>query len=151
MATLAHMASRIFRHANRRFGQPYLSAVRPLAEWDLPVGFSYDRDVDAITNATGTVLPNPEAYWYADTVYIVPSRFSVENFTSEFMTLTPGGIVQGGAIEMWIAQADIEKLRVAHAVLLDKRWYNVESVQEAPSGYPGTDGLWARLRLMGRA
>lgn len=151
MTTLRHLAGHIFRHANRRFGQPYIQAVRPVTAWSLPAGFSYDRDVDAVTNVTGTVLPNPESYWLTDTVYIVPSRFSVENFTAEFMTLTAGGQVAGGAIEMWIAQADIETLRAAHCVLLDKRIYNVESVQEAPSGYPDTSGLWARLRLMGRA
>lgn len=150
MATLAQMASHIFRHANRRYGQPYLQAVKPIDDWLLPTGFSYDRDVDAITNAAGTVLPNPADYWLTDTVYIVPSRFSVENFTAEFFKLTAGGVAEGGAIEMWIAQADIDTVRAAHAILLDKRWYNVESVQEAPSGHPDSSGLWARLRLMGR-
>lgn len=151
MATLKHLAARIFRQANRRYGTPYLQAVRPIAEWLLPAGFAYDADVDAIRNGAGTVLPNPESYWLTDVVYIVPSRFSVENFTSEFFSLTAGGISQGGAIEMWIAQADIEIVRAAHAIILDKRIYNVESVQEAPSGYPEASGLWARLRLMGRS
>lgn len=149
--SLAQYASRIFRHANRRYGEPYLTAVRPLADWSLPAGYAYDAHVDAIRNAAGYILTEPQAYWTTDTVYIVPTRSSAEDASAEAFALLAGGVAPGGFTEVWVRQSDITTLRAAHALLLDKRWYDIASLQEAPAGYPTTDGLWGRLRLRARA
>lgn len=145
--SLRQQARRIFQRANRRYGQPYLLVVAPLAEWYLPAGFAYDDDVDAIRNGAGVVLPNPESYWVTDTVYIVPTATRKYDVMAEVFSMTPGGIVPSGTVDLFIEQADVEKVRVAHALQMDKRWYDVQAVQEAPAGYPGGTGLWARVTL----
>jgi len=151
MATLAQLAPRIFRLANRRYGKPYMTVVRPVDDWNLPNDFAYDPDVDAVRNSNGTVLPNPEDYWTSDVVYIVPTKADWRDDVAELFKVVAGGMLNEGTLELWIAQGDISKVRAAHSVLLDRRWYNVENQQEAPSGYPGTDGLWSRVRLRGRS
>ena len=154
MPTLAQLGPRIFRHANRRYGQPYLRAVRPLTQWALPAGFAYDADVDAIRNGAGTVLPNPEAYWATDTIYIVPTASVVSTVVENIadrMRLIAGGLIEQGELMVWVAQDDIAKLQVAHAVELGNRWYDVQNIQEAPSGYPTQDGLWSLVFLRARS
>lgn len=155
MPTLSQLAPRIFRHANRRYGKPYLRAVRPLTQWALPAGFAYDANVDAITNVSGTVLPNPEDYWVTDTIYIVPVASVVSTVVEDIADryrLSPIGFVASGEIMVWVEGAtDIERVQVAHSILMGNRWYDVENVQEAPTGYPSADGLWALIRMRARA
>lgn len=155
MPTLSQLGPRIFRHANRRYGKPYMLVVRPLTQWALPAGFAYDATVDAIANGGGTILPNPEDYWVTDAVYIVPVASVVSTVVEDIADryrLSPLGMVASGEIMVWIAGAtDIERVQVAHSIQLGNRWYDVENVQEAPSGYPAADGLWALIRLRARS
>lgn len=151
MATLAQMIPRIFRHAWLRYGQPTMLAVRPISYWALPAGFAYDPNVDAIRNAGGVVLPNPQDYWATDLIYIVPSRSDRgAGSIAELQELLVNGVVSGGGVGVWVLQVDIPKLRSAHAILLGDQWYDLDHQQQQPSGYGDSAGLWAYVRLKGR-
>lgn len=151
MATLAQIIPRIFKHAWGRYGRPTLTAVRPIAYWDLPAGFAYDQDVDAIRNSVGDVLTNPNDYWTTDLIYILPTKSTTAaGDVAELQALIAPGITQSGEISIWVLQGDILKLRAAHAILLGDQWYDLVSQQQAPAGYPDSTGLWARVRLRGR-
>jgi hypothetical protein len=144
---LASQITAIFHRAWLAYGKPVLTAVRPLATWALPAGFAYDAQYDAIQNSAGTVLPNPEAYWITDTVYIVPLKR-----TADLDVLIAAGIVPAGTVEVNILAYDVPRVKVAHAAQLNGDWYDVIDVGQAPVGYPGgATALWARVRLQRRS
>jgi hypothetical protein len=150
MATLDQAIPRIFRLAWRRYGKPFLMAVRPISAWNLPAGFAYDKNVDAIRNSAGVVITNHASYWVSDMVYILPSRSVASGEVAELRDLLVSGMIESGEVSVWVMQTDIVKLRVAHAIQLGDQWYDLESQQQMPSGYPDSTGLWARIRLKGR-
>lgn len=152
MGTLADKVPRIFRQAWQRYGRPTLTAVRPVAAWQLPAGFAYDADVDAIRNSAGVVLTNHSDYWVTDTVYILPAKsVAGGGDVAELQSMLATGLTTTGELSVWVLGADIAKLRAAHALLIGDQWYDLDSQQQQPSGYPATVGLWARVRLRGRS
>ena len=151
MATLAQLIPRIFKHAWQRYGQPTLTAVRPMSYWNMPVGFAYDQDVDAIRDSAGDVLTNVFDYWTSDMIYILPTKSAPGGGdVAELQALLVPGVAQTGEVSVWVLRDDIYKLRVAHAILLGDQWYYLVSQQQAPAGFPDSTGLWARVRLRGR-
>lgn len=151
MAQLSDLIPRIFRQAWTRYGKPTATVVRPLAAWSLPAGFSYEANVDTIRNAAGTVLPNPEDYWATDIVYIVPTKSNLIDSTAQLASLLAGGVTLTGTIDIWVLEDDIAKTLACHALKIGNRWYTVSNTQPAPSGYPGSSELWARVTLQGRS
>lgn len=148
---LPRFIPRIFRHANARYGKPYVTAVRPVGYWNLPVGFSYNDDLDLVRNSSGTVLRNVQDYWVTDIVYIVPVRHSLADNVAILQETIVSGNVQTGTIDFWVLGAsDIGRMLAAHSVMLGDRWYTVSNVQVEPSGYPTTNGIFARISLVGR-
>jgi hypothetical protein len=107
--------------------------------------------VDTIRNGAGTVLPNPEDYWATDIVYIVPTKSQGDSGAAQLAVLLAGGTVSAGTISIWVLEDDIAKVHAAHAIQIGNRWYTVSNTQEAPSGFPGSSGLWARVTLQGRS
>lgn len=139
MATLAQRITSIFKRAWTAYGQPTLTAVRPVSQWSLPVGFAYDAHLDRIANAGHVVLPNPEDYWVTDSVNVVPN---VPN--RDLRALMAAGIVPSGTVELGIRSEDAATLRNAHAVQYGGEWFNVASVETAGIG-------WTVVRLTRRA
>lgn len=152
MATLAQSIPRIFRHAWQRYGKPVLTAVRPMAEWNLPATFVYDQTVDEIRDPSGVVLNNPEDYWVTDLIYIVPNRSERgAGAIAELAQVLAGGQVSAGTVGVWVLGADdVLKIKQAHALQLNGQWYDLAHDQAQPTGYPTTDGLWAYVRLKAR-
>jgi hypothetical protein len=151
MATLAQLIPRIFNHAWQRYGEPTLTAVRPIAYWVLPAGFAYNKDVDAIRDSAGVVLTNVSDYWTSDSIHILPTKSAPGGGdVAELQALPVPGVAQTGEVSVWVLKDDIHKLRVAHALLLGDQWYDLVSQQQAPAGFPDSTGLWARVRLRGR-
>ncbi len=147
MATLAQMIPRIFRQAWRRYGQPFMTVVRPFSDWDLPVGFAYNDELDVIQNAAGIVLPNPEDYWVTDMVYIVPARQ-----TGEARALMVAGLVPAGTVDVFVLATDLPAVRAAHAVEIDGDWYDVVNVGMEPVGVGGaTTAVWGRVTVQRRS
>ena len=143
MQALDFLVPRIFRQAWERYGKPALWAIRPLADWSLPAGFAYDRSVDAITDAAGTVLPNPESYWAGDYVYIVPI-----GQTADLRAMVAAGVVPSGMVDVKVLSADLATVRAAHAVQINGDWYDVLEVAQAPVGVAG---VWGTVRLRRRS
>ncbi len=144
MVGLAGRIKRIFDQAWRRYGRPRMAAVRPPDRWTLPTGYRYEASVDAVIyDATGDVLPNPEAYWAVDYIYIVPTREA-----ADMRALAAAGVVPEGLTEVLILAEDADTVRAAHAIEIDGQWYDVVGVEHAP---PGTGGAWARVQLRRRA
>jgi hypothetical protein len=142
--TLSARVKAVFKRAWIAYGKPTLMAAPPVADWSLPAGFSYDASLDAIVDASGTVLPNPEDYWGAlNTVYIVPVRSS-----DDLRSMIAAGIVPDGLLEVFVLAADLATVRTAHAVQVNGQWYDVAGVAAEPSG---TSDVWARLRLTRRS
>ena len=145
--SLATNVTSIFYRAWLAYGKPVLTAVRPRSAWNLPAGFSYDDNYDAITDAAGTVLPNPQDYWATDMVYIVPTKR-----TADLDVLIATGVVPAGTIDIFVLAADVATMQVAHAGQINTDWYDVMDVGQAPVGYPGgATGIWARVRLQRRS
>lgn len=151
MAQLSDLAPRIIRHALARYGHPRMTVVRPLASWNLPAGFNYDRTLDVIRNGAGTVLPNPEAYWTTDVVYFVPTRASKLNDAAQLEALIAAGIASVGTVDVWIAGTDIPTILASHSIKIGQRWYTLRNLQQAPAASPDAVGLWARATLQGRS
>jgi hypothetical protein len=144
--SLATSIGSIFQRAWTAYGQPRLTAVRPVSYWGLPAGFAYDPTYDAITDTNHTVLPNPETYWVTDTVYIVPVKR-----TADLDVLIAAGVVPAGTVDVYILAADMATMGAAHACQINGQWYDVREVALAPVGYPGSQGIWARVRLQRRS
>ena len=142
MATLGQLVPRIFGRAWQRYGQPIMRVVRPLAQWTLPAGFAYNATVDAVTDAVGVVLPNPEAYWATDDVYLVPT-----GGTAEARALAAIGVLPTGTISVYVLPADAATVRAAHAVEVDGAWYDVAEVSASPVGA----NAWLRVELRRRS
>jgi len=143
VAALSAMIQKIFGRAWWRYGKPVLVAVRPTTTWTLPTYFAYDPELDVVKNASGVVLPNPEAYWGTDTVYIVPAAD-----TADVKMLVAAGVVPDGTVEVSVLAADLATVRAAHAVQLSGRWYDVTDVTDAPAGAPA---VWGIVRLRRRS
>lgn len=149
--SLPQFIPRIFRQAHRRYGRPTMTVVRPVTAWSLPAGFTYDADLDVVSNSGGTVLRNVSDYWVSDLVYIVPVRHSMEDNASVFQKIMAGGLVETGVMDIWVlGETDIQRVLDCYRVRVGTRWFDVSSVQIAPSGYPDQPGLWARVTLTGR-
>lgn len=145
--SLATNVVSIFNRAWLAYGQPVLTAVRPVSAWNLPAGFTYDPTYDALTNGSGTVLPNPQAYWTTDTVYLVPVKR-----TADLDVLVAAGVVPAGTVDIYVLAADAATMQAAHACQINTQWYDVSDVGQAPVGYPGgATGIWARVRLQRRS
>lgn len=139
MAKLPTRIGMIFRRAWEAYGNPTAAVVKPVAEWNLPAGFSYDARLDRITDAAHQVLPNPEAYWVEETVYIVPATNP-----DEMATLIAAGLVKPGSMDIGVLSADAAKLENAYAVRIDSVWYVVDGVET------GFSAGWRRVRLARR-
>jgi len=145
VATLAQMIPRMFWQAWRRYGQPLMTVVRPLGDWNLPAGFAYNAELDVIQDAAGTVLPNPEDYWATDLVYIVPARQ-----TGETRMLMVAGLVPAGTVDVFVLAADLPAVRAAHAVEIDGDWYDMVNVGMEPVGV-GSGAVWGRVTVQRRS
>ena len=143
--SLATRIPKIFRRAWLAYGQPQMAAVKPIADWTLPAGFSYDDELDVIRNAAGAVITNPEDYWAMDYLNIVPTRRS-----ADLQMLIAAGEVPAGSVDVYILSADIETVRDAHSVEIDGDWYDVGEAAHAPVGVAPA-GNWARVRLTRRS
>jgi len=144
MSALSTRVKRMFQRAWRAFEKPTLTAIRPIAYWSLPSGWSYDEEVDAIVDSSGTVLPNPEDYWASDTIYIVPL-----GETADLLNMMTAGLVPSGTVDVLIMQQDVATVNQAHAVQLNGEWYDVVEVAQTPVGH--SQGIWARVRLQRRS
>lgn len=142
MATLGQLVPRIFARAWQRYGRPVMRVVRPIAHWALPAGFAYNPTVDAITDAAGIVLPNPEAYWTTDDVYIVPT-----GGTADEQVLAAIGVIPAGTIYVFVLPQDAATVRAAHAIEVDGAWYDVVEVSARPVGA----NAWLRVELRRRS
>jgi hypothetical protein len=145
--SLATQIASIFQRAWQAYGQPVVTVVRPPSTWALPAGFAYDQTYDAIQNSAGVVLPNPQAYWVTDTVYLVPTKR-----TADLDVLIAAGVVPAGTVDIYVLAADVATMQAAHACQINGDWYDVKDVGQAPVGYPGGAlGIWARVRLQRRS
>lgn len=143
--SLSSWIPRIFNHAWKRYGKPKVAAVRPIAQWSLPVGFAYDDDMDVASNAAGAVITNPEDYWAMDYIYIVPVQRS-----ADMQMLIAAGEAPSGTAEFYILEDDAATVRAAFAIEFDGDWYDVQEVAHAPLGL-GQSGRWARVRVSRRS
>lgn len=141
--SVIRQAVAMFRRAWLAYGRPLLRVVRPMSEWTLPSGFAYDPAVDVIRDTTGRVLPNPDAYWVTDTVYIVPARA-----TTDERVLTAAGIIPTGTLYVYVLPQDVATVRNAHAVEAGNVWYDVVEVTAEPIG---TEHAWCRVELRRRS
>lgn len=140
MATLTQRVARMFYRAWNAYGQPTATVVRPLADWNLPAGFSYDERLDRITNSSQAVIRNPEDYWVTDTVYIVPNQNP-----NELRSLMAAGLVPAGTIEIGVMEADAATIENAHAVQVNGQWYDVSYIEQ------GIQAGWRMARLTRRS
>lgn len=144
MSRLSTRVKRMFQRTWRAFEKPTLTVVRPVSYWSLPSGWSYNEELDAVVDGSGTVLPNPEDYWASETVYIVPL-----GETADLLNMMAAGLVPSGTVDVLIMQQDVATVREAHAVQISGDWYDVVEVAETPVGH--VSGVWARVRLQRRS
>jgi hypothetical protein len=111
--------------------------------WALPSGFAYDPAVDAIRNSAGVTLPNPEAYWATESIYIVP-----DDGGGETRVLIAAGVIPAGTLTLSILSDDAATVRAAHAVQVSGAWYDVVEVACEPAGGPGG---WCDVQLRRRS
>lgn len=146
MAQLSGRIQRIFARAWRAYGRPAMAAVRPIAQWSLPAGFSYDTARDAIADSAGTVLLNWEAYWEpVDYIYIVPA-----DTTADLRAMAAAGVVPSGLMDVYILAADAATVEASHAIQIQGDWYDVVEVSHGPAGTADL-GSWAQVRLQRRS
>ena len=140
------MVKVIFKKAWRRYGEPVMWVAAPVADWNIPAGFSYDAETDAVTNTiTGAVLENVLDYIVGEYLDIVPVKR-----TADLETLIAAGVVPAGSVDVYILAADSETVKAAHSVEIDGDWYDMREVAHAPVGI-APEGVWARVRLERRS
>lgn len=139
MATLAQRVARVFYTAWLAYGSPQATVVKPISDWALPDGFSYDGRLDRIANASRVTLPNPQDYWVTEMAYIVPNQNP-----QELRSLIAAGLVPAGTIEVGIQEADATLFETAHAVQVSGQWYDVGYIEQ------GIQAGWRLVRLTRR-
>jgi hypothetical protein len=143
LASLSAKVKKIFNRAWRRYGQPTATVVRPISEWNLPPGYSYNDDYDRIMDTDGYILTGELEYWVTDTVYIVPNDHS-----AALRTMIAVGAVPSGSTEFGILTTDLSKIENAHAIQIDGDWHDVVDMAHSPIG---TSGTWALIRVKRRS
>jgi hypothetical protein len=143
VASFAALARKAFLAAWRRLGRPRAAVVPPVSAWSLPPGFAYDPTADAVRDASGTVLANWGDYYAAEYLYIVPD---VEG--ADLRLLVAAGVAPSGTTEVFVMPQDAATVRVAHALEIGGRWYDVDEVAE-PEG--AAAAAWTRVRLRRRS
>ena len=142
MPSLDKLVRRVFRRAWQRYGGPVIAVVRPLAQWALPEGCTYDPTTDVV-RCGDDVVGNPEDYWAVDYIYVVPLPQS-----GDMRILAAAGVVPTGQESFSILPADISTVREAHAIEIDGLWFNVAEVESMPLG---ATKAWARVGLTRRS
>jgi len=137
------MVRRMFRQAWDRYGRPRMTVVHPIEDWNLPIGFSYDRVSDSIRDASGTKLSNYNDYLSMEYIYIIPVAPAID-----LQVLLAAGEVSTGTTEVGILAEDIETVRDAFAVEIRGQWYNIQNIMENPIG---AASVWSRVRLERRS
>lgn len=140
MATLAVKVRLAYLRAWKAYGQPVMTVVKQIADWDLPAGYTYDPVVDRVADAGHNVLPNPEDYWVTASIYIVPDKNP-----AALRNLAAQGLVPDGTMAVGILSDDAAVVAAAHAVQLDGQWYDVAAVEA------GLNAGWQLVRLTRRS
>ena len=143
--TLSASISRIFGRAHRAFGSPTMQVARPVSQWTLPAGYSYDATTDTLKDGAGAVVRSYTSYIVYDTVNFLPAGTGRDQ-----RALVAAGIVPAGETVIYTLPADVTTLRAAYGVVLDGQWYDVAEVAQGPAGQ-GATGAYAAVTLRRRS
>lgn len=117
---LNRLSHRLWGIANKRYGEPYMTVVRPVAEWTLPAGYSLDEATGNIRNEAGEALANPSTYMATATVPVVPAG-SVHAGTD----ILPADITPDETVLVAVAYSDVATVRAGLYVIYQGRTYDV--------------------------
>jgi hypothetical protein len=145
MPALSQMIHRVFEQAWVRYGKAVAYVVRPVEQWNLPVGFDLNRATDSVTDAAWNELSIYEMQqcWVYDEMKFVPATQGIDT-----RVMIAAGVIAAGSIEVGVLAVDLDKLRVGWAVQVGDFWYDVSDIGDTPIG---AASVWAKVRLTRRS
>ncbi len=147
---LSQRVEKLFYQAWTRLGKPEMKVIRPVAEWNLPVGYTYDESTDTVVDASGQPVVDVTPYQTYDMVPMMPGgiEFTVRGQQDQDVLMTGAGLAPNSVLVARVLPAFSQILDKAFAIQIDGEWYDMNGLKVLPEG--SHDKAWANVTLRRR-
>lgn len=147
---LAQRVERLFNIAWNKQGRPTIKVIRPVSEWELPNGYTYDESADVIRDDSDAIVSDPSAYQTYDTVPVMSGgiEFTMRGQQDQNIVLTNAGMASNAVLVMRTLPAYADILKAAFAVEVDGLLYDMNGANVLPEGT--SESAWVNVTLKRR-
>lgn len=140
---------RLFMVAWTKLGKPMMTVVRPVAEWQLPDGYTYDESVDAIRDDNGDVV-NGESYRTVNRIPVMTGgiEFTMRGQQDMDLVMANAGLVSNTVMVLRTLPTYTDMLKTAFAAEVDGISYYINGVKVVPEG--AETPAWVNVTLKRR-
>lgn len=147
---IGHHVERIFSTAWNKMGRPQIKIIRPVSEWHLPDGYTYDESVDVLRDENDAVVSDSMRYAVGDIIPVMSGgiEFTMRGQQDQNVAMTAAGLTANNIVVMRTMPRYESIIRAGFAAEVDGELYNINGVNVVPEG--AKPPLWINITLKSR-